>query len=526
MYSISQFLSYALTFVAVLICSICIRRIYFHPFSHVPGPFLAKITNAYSAYHAAKRNTHVVIQCLHEKYGPVVRYGPDRILFNNRESLEDIYGRENNLFKGRAYEGMRVHPLPSVFNAADNKVHAQRRKFISQAFSNQAMRASEPKILKHVANYSDVLFEPAASGDWSEPHELTQWSAFFAIDLIADLTVGRSTAMLTSPENRIYNPARKANFARMGLAMHWPEAFRSGVFNPVKIGEFMFPQMAKLGREWRALLSSWIDLRLSGLKSAQDSTEDNDMMVAIARYRDAKTGQVLSDGDLTAEITTLLIAGSGTITTGMTSLLWCLSRWSEAYRKAVEEVRAVYKTPEDIGMNSLLTECTYLRACLNEAMRVSPALTTPLYREAGPRGAFVCGIHIPEGYEVVTTVYALHHNEAYHPDPYTFDPDRWLQDKEAVKETKAAWAPFSIGARNCVGMTLAVNEVLIAISTILWHGDFRITDDPLLASIGAGSEELGKRTPGRHREKEFQLYDTFGASTEGPYLQFKRRVLS
>jgi cytochrome P450 len=135
-------------------------------------------------------------------------------------------------------------------------------------------------------------------------------------------------------------------------------------------------------------------------------------------------------------------------------------------------------------------------------------------------------VNVPEGYEVATTVYALHHNEIYHPDSFTFDPERWLQDKETVKETRAAWAPFSIGARNCVGMTLAVNEVLIAIATILWHGDFRVTEDPLLASIGAGSEELGKKTPGRHREKEFQLYDTFGASTEGPYLQFKRRVLS
>lgn len=420
----------------------------------------------------------------------------------------------------------QVHPLPSVFNAADNKVHAQRRRFISQAFSDQAIRASESKVLKHVANYFSVLFEPAAPGQWSEPRELTQWSAFFAIDLIADLAVGRSTAMLASPENRVYNPARKANFARMGLAMHWPEAFRSGVFNPVKIGELLFPQMAKLGREWRALLSSWIDLRLSELRSAQHSAVNDDMIVAIARYRDAKTGHGLSDGDLAAEITTLLIAGSGTITTGMTSILWCLSRWPEAYRKAVEEVRAVYKTSENIGMNSLLTDCTYLRACLNEAMRVSPALTTPLYREAGPGGSFICGVNVPEGYEVATTVYALHHNEIYHPDSFTFDPERWLQDKETVKETRAAWAPFSIGARNCVGMTLAVNEVLIAIATILWHGDFRVTEDPLLASIGAGSEELGKKTPGRHREKEFQLYDTFGASTEGPYLQFKRRVLS
>jgi cytochrome P450 len=409
-----------------------------------------------------------------------------------------------------------------VFNAADNELHSWRRKIISQGFSEQATRASEPKILKHVAHYCNALFGSATLDEWSEPRETTQWSAFFAIDLIADLTVGRSTAMLTSPENRVYNPARKANFARMGLAIQWPEAFCSSFVNPVKIGELLFPQIARLGKQWHAMLSLWIASRLRELRLTEEPSNENDMIVAIARYRDPETGAGLSDGELTAEMTTLLIAGSGTITTGMTSLLWCLSRWPETYDKAVQEVRSIFKTPESIGMNSLLADCTYLKACFYEAMRVSPAPTTPLYREAGPGGAVICGLHIPEGYEVATTIYALHHNELYHPDSFTFDPERWLQSDETLRKTKEAWAPFSIGDRNCVGRTLATYEVLIAIATMLWHGDFRIADDPALASIGAGSERLGL---GRHREKEFQLYDTFGASTEGPYLQFKRRAL-
>lgn len=206
----------------------------------------------------------------------------------------------------------------------------------------------------------------------------------------------------------------------------------------------------------------------------------------------------------------------------MTSLLWCLSRHPHAYRKAFQEVRTVFKTPQDIGMNSKLSTCTYLRACLKEAMRVSPAPTAPLYREAGSGGAVVCGIRIPEGYEVATSIYSLHHNEIYHRYSFKFDPERWMQDKESLSITKSAWTPFSVGDRNCVGMTLAMNEVLIATATLLWHGDFKISDDPKLACIGAGSARLG---PGRQRETEFQLYDTFGASTEGPYLQFKRRKI-
>ncbi|KAK7188536.1 fatty acid synthase alpha subunit reductase [Paraphaeosphaeria sporulosa] len=513
------FLTYAVFATIAYALFVCIGRVYFHAFAHVPGPILAKLTNAYSAYHAAKGDTHVMIQRLHEQYGPVVRYGPDRILFNSRKSMEEIYGRHENLFKGRAYDAMRVQPLPSVFNAASNELHSRRRKIISQGFSEQAMRASESKILRHVGNYCDVLFEPSNGKDWGEARETTQWSAFFAIDLIADLTVGRSTAMLTSPDNRVYNPARKANFVRMGLAIQWPEAFCSGMVNPIKVGEVLFPKIAKLGKEWHMLLGSWIASRLTELRS-EKATGESDMITAIAQYRDPDSGEGLSDGELTAEMTTLLIAGSGTITTGMTSLLWYLSRYPDEYQKAVQEVRSIFKKPQDIGMNSRLSRCTYLKACLQEAMRVSPAPTAPLYREAGPGGASVCGIYVPEGYEVATSIYALHHNEAHHPDSFRFDPSRWLQDNEKVAATKAAWAPFSVGDRNCVGMTLATNEVLITMVTILWHGDFRIADDAKLASIGAGSSRLG---PGRQREKEFQLYDTFGASTDGPYLQFKRR---
>jgi cytochrome P450 len=285
------------------------------------------------------------------------------------------------------------------------------------------MRASEPKILKHVANYCNILFGSASWDEWSEPRETTQWSAFFAIDLIADLTVGRSTAMLTSPENWVYNPARKANFTRMGLAIQWPEAFGSGVFNPIKIGELLVPQIAKLGKQWHAMLSSWIASRLEEFRLTEGPANENDTIVAIARCRDPETGICLSDGELTTEMTTLLIAGSGTITTGITSLLWSLSRWPETYDKAVQEVRSIFKTPEHIGMNGLLADCTYLKACFYEAMRVSPAPTTPLYREAGSGGAVICGLHIPKGYEVATTIYTLHHNELYHPDPFNFDPE-------------------------------------------------------------------------------------------------------
>ena len=257
--------------------------------------------------------------------------------------------------------------------------------------------------------------------------------------------------------------------------MQWPEAFLSGTFQSLKVGEILlFPSVAKLGKEWHALLSSWIATRIRDLSvQEKEPAGEIDMIVPIMRYRDPDTGEGLSDADLTAELTTLLIAGSGNITTGMTSIIWYLSRNPDVYDRAVKEVRTTFESRESIRIGSQLNSCTYLKACLQEAMRVPPAPTTPLYREAGSGGVVVCEIRIPEGFEVATTIYALHHNELYHADSFSFRPERWL-DKDIAVTTKSAWAPFSYGPRNCIGLSLATNEVLLAVSTLLWCGDSRV----------------------------------------------------
>ena len=47
--------------------------------------------------------------------------------------------------------------------------------------------------------------------------------------------------------------------------------------------------------------------------------------------------------------------------------------------------------------------------------------------------------------------YTVHRNEQAFPDPEAFYPERWLS-KEGEDLRKAAFNPFSVGQRSCIGI--------------------------------------------------------------------------
>jgi hypothetical protein len=54
---------------AAYIVAVIAYRLTFHPLARYPGPFLAKITDLYLAYHAWKGDRHLEFYRCHEKYG-------------------------------------------------------------------------------------------------------------------------------------------------------------------------------------------------------------------------------------------------------------------------------------------------------------------------------------------------------------------------------------------------------------------------------------------------------------------------
>lgn len=195
------------------------------------------------------------------------------------------------------------------------------------------------------------------------------------------------------------------------------------------------------------------------------------------------------------------------------------------YTKLAHEIRTTFDSVEAIISGPPLRSCTYLRACIDEALRLSPPVSAAPWRVIQSGGANIDSERLPEGTVVGAGLYALHHNPQYFAHPFQFFPDRWIPSEtnpqDRIDMAGKAFAPFLIGARMCAARNMAMTELLLAVAQIMFTMEFRVADGAQ-GKIGEGRIGMGM---GREREEEFQLYSHFVTVTkDGPVLQFRKRV--
>lgn len=92
----------------------------------------------------------------------------------------------------------------------------------------------------------------------------------------------------------------------------------------------------------------------------------------------------------------------------------------------------------------------YLDACINEALRMHSTSSMGLPRIM-PDSEFK-GERFLAGTECSVPAYTIHHLESVWGDPFTYRPERWLDNEEEAKQLEKSFVPFSVGPRSCVGV--------------------------------------------------------------------------
>ncbi|PVH98080.1 cytochrome P450 [Periconia macrospinosa] len=486
-------------------------RVFLHPLRNFPGPFAARFTSAYGTFFVWRRTFHIDSLRLHEKYaGPVVRIAPNRLIFNSATALQDMYNNPK-VVKGSSYSTQRqsAKGTPNLFNTIDKEAHSKKRRIIGPVISERSMRVFEPDMLRQIDAF---LLRLLRSSRIDKFVNTTPPCERLAVDIIGQLAFGYPLNTQNDPTHRVIVEGLKTRGRRSSLYFFWPD---------LKILEPLFNWIEgknTLDGLYRSV-RTMIQARMAIPKDAKHD------FFALASGKLSTREPGLISKDLWAEAVFFIAAGGSTTSTALSGMFFYLSRNPDVYARLASEIRSTFSSRCDIRAGHELHNCKYLRAVIDETMRMSPSSLGPAWRSQDPASIAagevftVDGHVIPPGTQVGSSRYAVQHNEAFFPEPFKFQPERWLsseddspEDQEARAAMRRAFAPFSLGDRSCAGKAMAYLEMSLTIAKTMWYFGFKKTP----GEAGNLGETLG-------RPDEFQLYYSLVVENDGPNLVFTPR---
>lgn len=428
-------------------------------------------------------------------------------------NVVDIY-MNNKVVKSYTYQYTSATPgVYSVFNVTDQSAHRVKRRLVGKVLSDRSMKIFEPAMRKQIDIFLRGLL---SSSESSTPVNMTESVKRFAFDVIALLACGWPLRSQTDQKYRPLIGAQTVGTYQKNILMQFPFLHKTRMFT-------------LLGFLFSGQIQAYFDAieAMTAARMAQDKLAHHDLYSQIIDQM-RPSGENLKDSELWAEIAFFFTAGADTVSTLLCGVFFYLSRTPRSYARLAEEIRSTFSTGTDIASGPKLSGCKYLRATIEETLRISPPVPGTLWRQfdsaTHPEHFTVDGHIIPPGVEVGVNIYSLQHNEEYFPDSFTFSPERWLQTEAGsaaphMKLMSEGFYPFSTGTRGCLGKAMAYMETSLVLAKVMWYFDFEVAPGTV-GMAGGGSPSLGE---GRERKNEFQLYDIASATHDGPNLVFRPR---
>ena len=140
-------------------------------------------------------------------------------------------------------------------------------------------------------------------------------------------------------------------------------------------------------------------------------------------------------------------------------------------KRLQSELRSKFSDVDQIRTGPALDGCEYLIACIDESMRLTPVIGGVTQRATLDGGIEIDGRFIPAKTDVGVSHHTIFRNEGYFPNPWTYEPHRWIaseSSKETIRTARAAFCAFGMGLTECPGKKWALIEIKLTIARMLY----------------------------------------------------------
>ncbi|KAF5534674.1 cytochrome P450 82A2 [Fusarium mexicanum] len=440
-----------------------------------PGPrLLPFVGNHYELYPDVLGN----YDRLFSLYGPMIKTVNmgTTIYHTNDPSISRHILREDKLFTKSTSDPS--HPLHYMADQdclftcdSASPAFASSRKFVAPTMSPRAVAHFTP-LIQEAAQSVFPAFDQLADGNLAI--NVYQYMFKLAAQIIWRVVLDQDLKHFESPKTPPSLPIRLFGqylslMKKASLQPQWMKYLPFG--NAVKL-KTVRQQVLHVTEQ---AMNASIETDGESLLLSDPEAINSATCVADFLYRAAdKTGERLPQDLVLANVVVTCGAGFTTSSSLLSWALYALVRYPGNQERLFNEV-ALHYTNSSIEKRWTYDEIhgmEFLDCFVKEVLRLhSPSFQTA--RNARKDAILPGGYFIPKGSVVIACFPSIQKNPAHWNNPLRFDPDRWMEKGFATQQARnGSYTPFAAGGRGCVGFTLALTQVKIVLTALIYRYEF------------------------------------------------------
>ncbi|EAT41567.1 AAEL006815-PA [Aedes aegypti] len=370
------------------------------------------------------------------------------------------------------------------------------RSTLSPAFTGSKMRHMFELVVECGQSMAEFLISEAKAGKRLE-FEMKDTFTRFGNDVIATVAFGIKVDSMRDRENEFYMKGKQLlNFQRFTLMIKFllmrampALAEKLGAdFVDAEAGKYFTGVIMENMKQRKAhgivrndMIHMLMEVRKGALKHEKGEQETKD--AGFATVEESQVGKtthsrIWKDNELVAQCFIFFLAGFDTLSTGLTFLTYELALNPEIQQRLYEEVMETESNLDGKPLTyEVLQQMKYMDMVISESLRkwppgiVADRYCTKDYQFKDGPGSFL----IEKGTSLWIPTIAIHNDPRYYPNPDKFDPERF-SDENKSKINPAAYIPFGVGPRNCIGSRLALMEMKSVVYYLLREFSFEPTE--------------------------------------------------
>jgi cytochrome P450 len=450
---------------------------------HIPGPSLAAWTDFWLMRHMnSSEKFYDVRKRLHQEYGPVQRYGPNRVMFSDLSAVHSVLPTSNILskvckshilqdlsgadtLKADSYAPLKAsingEEVASFLAITDDERAARLKRFLHPTFSPNGVLRYEQHVDHTVSELVSHLHNVGSTTD------LAPWFGWFAFDTITRIGFSEDQGFMRQ-QGDIGGAGKAAQQRFAHWTFYWTMPWLESLLH-----KNWYAKNRKTATQ-----SGLVRLatRVVESRKAKGGVGTHHDLLDLYMESGQKDPQLYTPTTILGLTMTTIHAGAETTAYTSAICMYLILKHRRVHEKLRGELQsaasgtgAEWELPE----MSVLRKLPYLEACIQESARLKPSNNIMAERVVKDQGTVIAGVSIPRGTIVAMNTAGLNTDPSiWGSDVEVFRPERWLEASEEQRVLMhRANLTFSAGKRMCLGMNVAWLEMKKVISALIMNFD-------------------------------------------------------